>query len=87
MYLMGTHISHRLVQAADTVKWCHISPVITDVVEGHSPHLFLFDLVGIVSLGCLRRRVCVLSQVRVVMLGAIVVTSIIHRIGYTCSNN
>ena len=30
MYLMGTHISHRdrLFQAADTVKWCHISPMI-----------------------------------------------------------
>ena len=26
---------------------------------GHSPHLFLLDLVGIVSLGCLRGRVCV----------------------------
>ena len=33
-YLMGTYISHRLVQAVDTVKWCHIRPVITNVVEG-----------------------------------------------------
>ena len=34
MYLTGTHISHRLVQAVGTVKWCHISPVVTNVVEG-----------------------------------------------------